>query len=170
MLTLERLKQALHYCPETGAFTKLEKSKKRAEGSRAEGISSHGYYRVTVDGKRYYAHRLAWFYMTGEWPKVLIDHIDECTTNNRWNNLRLADKSSNSFNTHKVRGLSQYRGVAIVKRSGKEMYLAQIRHRKQTYKLGIFNFEIDAAKAYDKKAFELEPEFCKLNFPNELED
>ena len=42
----------------------------------------------------YRAHRLAFLYMKGYIPK-LIDHKDRNGLNNKWNNLREANKSTN---------------------------------------------------------------------------
>jgi hypothetical protein len=42
----------------------------------------HGYLAICIDSKYYYAHRLAWMYVYGEFPKV-IDHIDANKENNK---------------------------------------------------------------------------------------
>ena len=65
-LTQETLKRLIEYDPETGIFTK--------EGN-VIGCFSDTYTRIMILGKRYKAGRLAWFYMTGEWPEQ-IDHIN----------------------------------------------------------------------------------------------
>lgn len=57
-----------------------------------------GYSEVFVLGKSYYAHRLAWFYVHGEWPKFDIDHINHNRTDNRLCNLRQATDSENQQN------------------------------------------------------------------------
>ena len=72
VLTQEKLKSMLRYEPETGLFIRLVKCGRFAAGSRAGSISADmkGYkkYSMTVLGKTYLVSRLAWFYMTGEWP------------------------------------------------------------------------------------------------------
>jgi hypothetical protein len=66
-LTWGRLRQVLHYDPETGIFTRLIRTcRKIAPGSVAGGYRADGYLRIAIDGNRYYGHRLAWFWMTGE--------------------------------------------------------------------------------------------------------
>lgn len=93
MLTQEKLKEILHYNPETGEFVK------RIDRTRVEHKVAKGYLGVSVLKTQYRAHRLAWFYMTGEWPPEQIDHINGVRDDNRWENLRLATKSQNSMNT-----------------------------------------------------------------------
>jgi len=74
-------------------------------------MTDQGYRRIEIFGRRFKEHRLAWFYMTGEWPP-LIDHINGMRNDNRWKNLRLASESGNrhnvqmnSRNTSGVKGL-----------------------------------------------------------------
>lgn len=104
MLTLERLKQVLHYNPETGIFTGLI-----ARGKRTDCVgkvigkypNSHGYVLIVIDYIKYSAHHLAWFYMTGEWPKwgdAEVDHRNRNRADNKWENLRKFAHQKNSFN------------------------------------------------------------------------
>ena len=53
------------------------------------------YQRITIGGYDYYAHRLAWFYVYGEWPVNELDHIDEDKENNAIDNLREATHAEN---------------------------------------------------------------------------
>ena len=43
-----------------------------------------------------------------------------------------------------------------------------LKHKGKTYYLGTFADEVEAAKARDRKAYELEGEFAYLNFPEEI--
>lgn len=97
ILTLERLKQLLHYDPETGAFTRIAKKFNEKIGSVNNRAGNHGYIRISVDGKLYLAHRVAWLYINGEWPNV-IDHINGNRTDNRLENLRSVTTRVNSQN------------------------------------------------------------------------
>lgn len=100
MLTLARLKELLHYDPETGLWTWLVN--RTGFGARAGDHPSHkdgnGYLQFSVDGRLYHSNRLAWFYMTGEWPPRIVDHEDLDRSNDRWRNLRLATVSQNKAN------------------------------------------------------------------------
>jgi len=92
-----------------------------------------------------------------------IDHIDGDGLNNQRSNLRIANKSQNAMNAKKhTRSTSKYKGVYYYKRDNK--WASQIVLNNKRYYLGLFADEIDAAKAYDKKAIELFGEFAKLNF------
>lgn len=57
-----------------------------------------GYVEVQIDGMRFLAHRLAWFYVNGSWPKTNIDHRDRDRANNRYDNLREATQAQNTIN------------------------------------------------------------------------
>ena len=95
-------------------------------------------------------------------PKnMFVDHIDHNKLNNKKNNLRIATKSQNSMNRPKYNGTSKYKGVCWDKRKNK--YISEIMLNNKTYYLGEFMNEIDAAKAYNKKAIELHGEYAYLN-------
>lgn len=94
-------KSVVHYDPETGEFHRHD------GGSLREFLNTSGYrtFYVPVPGQRekvkIRAHRLAWLIMTGEHPPVL-DHINGDRLDNRWRNLRKADKAANAWNRAKA--------------------------------------------------------------------
>jgi hypothetical protein len=99
MLTQASLKELLHYDPETGLFTWIAPLSNRVKvGDVCDSKGPLGYILIGVRGTRLYAHRLAWLYMTGEWPTNMIDHINCVRDDNRWSNLREATKSQNMRN------------------------------------------------------------------------
>jgi Demerecviridae HNH endonuclease len=124
----ERLKEILDYNPDTGVFKWRCRNNKKSrfkEGDVAGSLNRKGYRRVTVDGREYKEHRLAWFYMTGTWPKM-VDHKNRVRSDNRWDNLRLGNPSLNSFNKtpHKlsntgIRGVYCWRPAAWCRRRGR---------------------------------------------------
>jgi hypothetical protein len=66
-----------------------------------------------LTGVLYREHRLAWLYMTGEWPTHEIDHINGDRVDNRFCNLREATASENRWNSRKrVNNTSGYKGVS----------------------------------------------------------
>jgi hypothetical protein len=104
MLTLERLKELLHYDPTTGVFTfRVPRGGKPAgtiAGARNFGPAKDRI-SIKIDRVHYYASNLAWFYMTGElYPKdgKIIDHRDGDGYNNRFGNLRVATGVQNATN------------------------------------------------------------------------
>lgn len=107
-LSQARLQEILHYDPDTGLFTWRTGVGTASEGARAGG-SSNGYVSIQVDCKRYYAHRLAFLYMTGAWPTGVVDHRNNNPSDNRWGNLRDATRRQNALNrktSPKVHGVT----------------------------------------------------------------
>lgn len=90
MLTQAKLKEVLHYNPETGDLTWLKRPANCVKvGEVAGSIDKYGYRCVGIDGKQYKAHRLAVLYMTGSLPSSAVGHIDKNNLNNVWDNLRV---------------------------------------------------------------------------------
>lgn len=92
-LTSEVLREKLLYDPITGTFTHLRNHAKVKAGQQAGSLDDRGYRQIVISGKFYYAHRLAWFYMTGEWPVSEVDHKNLEKDDNVWTNLRAATRS-----------------------------------------------------------------------------
>lgn len=102
MITQAELKNRLNYDPITGVFTwKIANGNRVAVGDVAGSYTGHGYIRIIIDKKSYRAHRLAWLYMTGNWPSDQIDHINHKRDDNRFCNLRECSNSENSQNRSK---------------------------------------------------------------------
>jgi len=104
MITQKELKERLHYNPNTGIFTWILPHKKATKaaakiGGVAGRFDKYGYRRISVNGKEYLAHRLAWLYMTGRLPCDQLDHINHIRDDNRWANLREATNSDNQKNS-----------------------------------------------------------------------
>lgn len=94
----ERLRELLHYDQESGVFTRRFSIAGKRVGSVCGAPQNQGYVQVMVDKKNYLAHRLAWLYVTGQWPTMHIDHIDGNRTNNSFANLREASRQTNAQN------------------------------------------------------------------------
>jgi hypothetical protein len=101
MITEQELKEALHYNPDSGEFTWLVKKPNREIGSVAGTPRKNDgktYIIISINGKKYRAHRLAFLYMNGLMPGVICDHINGDGTDNRWCNLREVDHVNNNRN------------------------------------------------------------------------
>lgn len=107
-------------------------------------VESTGYRRIMIEGRRYYAHRLAWFYVYGVWPILNIDHIDMAQDNNQIANLRQATNSQNQANITKSRantsGLkgavyNRFRGYwqSYIKVLGKNVFLGRFETKKEAH-------------------------------------
>jgi hypothetical protein len=158
-LTAERVRSLLDYDPDTGMFTwKVYKGGAAKAGSPAGSIRKEGYRAIRIDGNNYYEHRLAWLYMTGEWPAHELDHRDRVGMNNRFNNLRSASTSQNQANRSlKSTNTSGYKGVHWQKSASK--WKATLGVGGRLKHLGLFENAEDAHMAYAQAAAEAFGEF-----------
>lgn len=100
MLTAERLREVLHYDPDTGVFRwSIDMGDKRKPGRAVGSRDRNGYLRVRIDYRMHQASKLAWLYSHGVIPPHEIDHIDGDPTNDKLENLRPATHSQNMKNT-----------------------------------------------------------------------
>ncbi len=100
-ITAERLRELFHYNPDTGIFTRRVTRGSGKAGCVVGTFNGH-YLQFCVDRNQALAHRLAWLYVHGEWPKRQIDHIDGDKRNNRLSNLRDVTANQNQQNRHGV--------------------------------------------------------------------
>ena len=148
MLTQERLKQLLHYNPETGVFTRAVRYSARYLAGQPVGAKdSKGYLQTVVDGKTIRLHRLAWFYMHGQWPEGEIDHQDGNKRNNIFSNLRNVSDAGNSQNMRRPyrNNKTGFLGVCLF-RNGQ--YVASITVGGKGRHLGYFESAEAAHHAY----------------------
>lgn len=152
-LTQERLKYLLNYDPETGVFTwNVNRTAGVKAGDIAGSTGPEGYRIINVYGQAYRGHRVAWFYMTGEWPPQVIDHINKNPSDNRFENLRLASIAQNGMNRKRdIRNASGVTGVTWCKTSRK--WRADIGENGKILRLGRFQTLEEAVAA--RKAAEL---------------
>jgi hypothetical protein len=154
-VTRARLRELLHYDRDTGEFRWW---KRVGEEMRLGEVA--GTVRIGIDGRKYRAHQLAWFYMTGRWGRPMIDHRDGDATNNSWSNLRRATPSQNNANRRRLRhNTSGYKGVFSCGRSGR--WRAVIRRNWRRTYLGTFDTPEAAHAAYVEAARKLFGEFAR---------
>ena len=149
LITQEYLKSILEYNPETGDFTWKIKTKngKKHIGDIAGYLDKKGYISIQINGIGYLAHRLAWFYMTGNWPIHEIDHKNRIRNNNRIENLRDVTRTINGHNQGMfITNTTGFKGVYLCK-NGK--YRAGISLNDKIMWLGTFFTPEEASVAYE---------------------
>lgn len=121
---------------------------------------SAGYAVRGTNGQKMYLHR---FLLQAPQGKD-VDHINGNRLDNRKENLRICTRSQNQHNRNKTtnKTSSRFKGVNWVSKFKK--WTAGVGLDNVHYRLGYFDSEIEAAKAYDVKAFALHGEFARLNF------
>lgn len=151
--TVDFLRSILDYDRSTGIFYWRHRSDsingfdKKYAGKPAGYLNKlRGYLIIRINTRGYSAHRLAWFYVHGEWPKDQIDHINGIKTDNRIDNLREATNQQNGFNkgimSTNTSGVS---GIGIEKRTQK--WRSYITINGQYTHLGLFPNEDEAIAA-----------------------
>jgi hypothetical protein len=151
MLTHAYLRKILHYSVITGDFYYLKSTARRIKiGDIAGSLENTGYKRVKINSEKHQSHRLAWFWVTGEWPEKEVDHKNGITDANQWLNLREATHSQNMCNRSiNLNSTSGYKGVSWDNASQK--WHARIGLNKKRKSLGYFD-NIDDAYAERQKA------------------
>jgi hypothetical protein len=160
--TAEMLRAALHYDPLTGIFRHIKAKRGVRAGAIAGRVSGKGYWQICINYQYFYAHRLAWLYVTGEWPSHEIDHDDLNKQNNRFSNLRPATDLQNQGNRPVSRhSRSRVKGVRWNKIVGK--WQARITDNSKDRHLGYFNSKSEAAEAYRRAAEEKFGQFARAS-------
>ncbi len=118
---------------------------------RSWNVNGSGYLGASINNANVMAHHL----IIGFPPEgYVIDHIDRNRNNNRRNNLRFLTISQNAMNSLLCsNNTSGFRGVTWDK--NRKKWKAAIRHFDKTLNIGRFPTAIEAAIAYDRKAFEI---------------
>lgn len=148
LLTHDDVVTLLDYNQETGVFQWKKKRRGIRTGVNLGADNGFGYLRITVLGKQFYAHRLAWLYCYKVWPKGEIDHINGNKQDNRIENLRDVTQQSNAQNklTAHSRSKTQTLGVSWHKKAQK--WQAHICVYKERKYLGLFDTIEKASEAY----------------------
>lgn len=159
-LTINRLKEVIHYDPDTGRFTRLQSTAsypgRQLVGKEAGACSHHGYRKIVIDRRRYYAHRLAWFFIHGVWPRFQVDHVNGDPRDNRIANLREATPSQNTANRRQAPG--RMRGI----KKKNNRWQARIQVDRQQFYLGSFATPGEARAAYAEAAKRMHGEFARV--------
>lgn len=137
-ISIGTLKKLIRYDPDTGNFFRLiQLSAAGGIGLCPKSYDKDGYTRIHAGGKRYKSHRLAWFYMTGEWPDCEIDHINGIRDDNRFENLRKVSGSENKRNTS-IPNTNKSGVMGVCWDTNRQMWKPQIQVEGTTINLGRF--------------------------------
>lgn len=144
MLTQKELKAWLRYYPESGDFIWLRGGR---VGKLAGSITKYCYL-ITIMGKQYTARRLAWLYMTGEFPPEgqSVYSISQNPFSAKWSDLSITPAGCRKMtdckiNHAKTRGpyknnYTGIKGVSLHRPSG--LYRATIFFNKKQHSLGYY--------------------------------
>ena len=164
-LTAAQLKEFLEYDPITGLFVWIKTAPNKTQflGKIAGNRAETGYITIKLLGTIYLAHRLAWLYMTGEWPDHHIDHRNRRRDDNEWLNLRRGGYCANAQNRPAKEG-TQFglKGVFLVNdRFRRKPFAAKIGANGKTHYLGYFETPEDAHEAYCEASKKFHGEYAR---------
>lgn len=162
-LTASRLREVLRYDEDSGLFywasLPHQCTSSIKVGDVAGWIENTGYRRILLDGKKYVQHRLVWLYVYGEWPPDRLDHADCDKSNNKLENLRLANDFQNSGNKRIAKNNSVgFKGVTL-HQSGR--YHARICKNGKSKSLGLYDTPEEAFFAYENGSKNVFGEFAR---------
>jgi HNH endonuclease len=144
---MDELKSKIAYDPTTGHFQWIGVRRGRpSKNNFAGNIKPDGYVQIEISGKRYYAHRLAWFFTYGVWPDGDIDHKNHNKSDNRIDNLRDVSHRVNSINRKSYQKNNTHGTLGITYNKKNQRWYATFCNKHQ----GSFLNEEDASIAYLK--------------------
>jgi hypothetical protein len=148
LLTHDDVVTLLEYNRDTGHFQWKKKRRGIKTGVNLGTDNGFGYLRITVLGKSFYAHRLAWFYCHKVFPKGEIDHINGNKQDNRIENLRDVTPQANAQNKVAATSKSKTQMLGVSWHKKAKKWQAHICVYKQRKYLGLFDNIQDAQQTY----------------------
>jgi HNH endonuclease len=146
--TQDELRAALSYDYETGVFVWIKTYRNHNLGRVAGCLDKDGYVQIKFKKRLWRAHRLAWFYVYGVWPKMQIDHENGNRSDNSIKNLRDVNCAGNSQNRRTADKDSSTGLLGIDYQTRWKKYRARIMINGQRMTLGGFKTKEDAHQAY----------------------
>lgn len=145
------------YTYSEGHFIWLHDYRNIKTGDQAkEQNNGNGYLYLTIKSKKYYIHRLVFFYFNRRFPKY-VDHVNKNKKDNRIENLRECTHSENHGNRkpkNKLRGVSYN-----IKHKNWKVRIYTVKGNFH----GTFKTKEEAVKAYNEKAVLFFGSFAELN-------
>lgn len=147
------LKNQLYYNSDTGFFSWSVDKQKVKRGSIAGYIRRDGYNEIRINYKKFFAHRLAWFYVYGKWPEKYIDHINGIRSDNRICNLRDVSKYEDAKN-RSISKRNKTGQVGVLFDKSRNKYMSTIGVKDKTIFLGRFDNILNAISVRKKAEIE----------------
>jgi len=144
---IEDMRREISYNPDTGVMAwRAARAGINTKAASAGSLKSDGYRQVQINGRRHYAHRLAWALHYGAWPADQIDHINGNRDDNRISNLRAVTRSENMRN-QKLHATNSSGRAGVGWHSPTKKWQARISHGGKGVHLGLFDSFADACAA-----------------------
>ena len=142
--------EEIHYNPSTGKVN-------------VPCSCSGKYLAFRCNNKKVKVHLFAFYYMTGKWPAVQIDHEDENKLNNKWDNLQELNSSFNQIksSTRRRSNTSGYIGVSKHKQNKNWFWHLQLNY--QTKRGYGYNCPTRAALERDRYIIDKNIPYAYLN-------
>ena len=167
-ITAEALREIVEYNQDTGVFSYKVSTSRRVAGCKAGHKSHQGYISLSIRGRNYRAHRLAFLYMTGNLPspELQVDHINGVRDDNRFSNLRIVTNSINAQNKAVAKRGSRTGFIGVCWHKSSKKYHAQIRLNGKSHHLGLFSTAEEAHLAYATAKSEMHPGSKRISKPD----
>lgn len=147
--TLDKYQEVLRYDPEEGQFYWVKHPKKESlNGCSAGYMDNKGYMRINALGYSAPGHRLAFLFMTGNWPVDEVDHKNCNRFDNRWVNLRETDRCTNQQNLRGPLSNNKCGFLGVMRSQNKKRFVARIEVDGVSYQVGTFDTPEEAHAAY----------------------
>jgi hypothetical protein len=162
MNELQLFQEAFVYDAEGGGFTWRHRPERHFNSARSAAAwngrfsgkptgcdNGAGYITLRLNNRSYKAHRVAWLLMTGAWPTLEIDHINQNPSDNCWRNLRQVSRVANQQNQRYAQTSNKSTGLlGAYADPATGRFRASIRHEGKSLYLGQFNTAQRAHEAY----------------------
>lgn len=154
----ERIRELFTYSFVEGALYWNKRLSPKSSLNTAAGFTDFEGYRVIgIDRVNYRRHRLVWAYFNGDPGSYEIDHVNRIKGDDRLENLRLATRRENSYNTIYSGNKSGFPGVCWHKRD--KRWRVSIKNKGVNCHIGYFTDFDEAKAAYLEASLALHKEF-----------
>jgi len=149
-MNLAEARRCFRYSKQTGIVTRIAcQYRPDTIGQPVGYLTAYGYLAARIQGRSVLLHRFIWWLVTGEWPAE-VDHKNRKRADNRWRNLRDANRSKNRANSRA--GKNNKLGIKGVRLTIKGRYEPRLRVDGRALWLGTYKTAREAAAVYAKAA------------------